>query len=269
MKTTSESAPVSRLADTQNQADHRGVVINEVGVSELKWPFRFRFEKGREFGTHGIFRFGVKLDADLRGTHMSRFVENLKDFECLSVEGFAECVHALLDRLQAQEAFGEVSFQAFQEKQSPVSRQKSWIDYEVTISSRQFAKASVEQSVTRVGIKAPIATLCPCSKEISERGAHNQRGYLTCQVEGTPSCDPAQLFAMAEGVASAPLYALLKRQDEKHVTEQAYDNPSFVEDVVRDMAITLKKDKKITWFRIEAENLESIHSHNAYAVVEQ
>lgn len=254
------------LVDTQNEPDHRETVIDRVGVRELRYPARYRGAGGMVQATVAKFEMTVELPSHLKGTHMSRFVEALHGFsEPLSAVSVARLTRELAGRLQAKHAYIGCEFTIFREKDAPVSKMKSLMDYELGIECR-FSEEEGDEVF--MSVQVPVATLCPCSKAISERGAHNQRGMVTISVEATEELSFESLIDLAEASASCELYAGLKRTDEKAVTERAYDRPAFVEDLVRDVAAGLKGFGAVSWYRVEVENFESIHHHNAYAMIE-
>ena len=254
------------LPDTQNEQDHREIVIDRVGVRELRYPARYRGSDGREQATVAKFEMTVELPAHLKGTHMSRFVEALHGLsEPLNGASVGRLAANLADRLMAKRAQVSCEFTIFREKEAPVSKMKSLMDYELGV---EYRYSSEEPHELFLSVEIPVATLCPCSKAISERGAHNQRGVVIISVEAAEDLEFEDLILLAERSASCELYAGLKRPDEKAVTERAYDQPVFVEDMVRNVAAGLKQHSKVGWYRVEAENFESIHHHNAYAMIE-
>ncbi len=254
------------LPDTQSEEDHREIVIDRVGVRELRYPATYVAADGAVQATVAEFEMTVELPAHLKGTHMSRFVDALHQFsEPLSSGSVMRLTEVLAERLQAERAQVSCEFAIFREKEAPVSRMRSMLDYELGMECRYSAK---EGHVIFLSLQVPVATLCPCSKAISERGAHNQRGVVTISVEAGENLGFEELIDLAEASASCELYAGLKRSDEKAVTERAYDQPVFVEDLVRNVAAGLKDHPEVMWYRVEAENFESIHNHNAYAMIE-
>ena len=254
------------LPDTQSESDHREIVIDRVGVRELRYPATYLGENGTIMHTVAKFEMTVELPAHLKGTHMSRFVEALHDFsESLSGASVMRLTKDLASRLQAEDAQVGCELTVFREKAAPVSGMRSKLDYEIGMECRHSAE---EGDAIFLSIQVPVATLCPCSKAISERGAHNQRGMVTISVEADEGLTFSELIDLAESSASCELYAGLKRVDEKAVTERAYDQPVFVEDLARNVAAGLKAHEAVKWFRVEAENFESIHNHNAYAMIE-
>jgi GTP cyclohydrolase IB len=256
---------MSRLTDTQSERDTRGVAITRVGVSSLRYPVTVQHPDSGEFHTVAEASLTVSLPAGQRGTHMSRFVEELHSgHRRLSPAGIVSLAKNLRTRLKAAEATVDIAVPWFVEKKAPVSGGQGYVDYHVRWKAAVTARGARLQTTVRV----PVGTLCPCSKAISERGAHNQRGYATVTVETAKPLWPDALIALVENAASCELYSLLKRPDEKYVTERAYDRPVFVEDLVRDIAVALRRLKGLRGHRIEAENLESIHSHNACALID-
>ena len=254
------------LPDTQSESDHREIVIDRVGVRELRYPATYCGDDGTVRHTVAKFEMTVELPAHLKGTHMSRFVEALHDFsEPLGGASVMQLTKNLAARLQARSAHVGCEFTVFREKEAPVSGMKSHLDYELGVECRHSLE---EGDAIFLSLQVPVATLCPCSKAISERGAHNQRGMVTISVEADESLTFSELIDLAESSASCELYAGLKRVDEKAVTERAYDQPVFVEDLARNVAAGLRRHTAVSWFRVEAENFESIHNHNAYAMIE-
>lgn len=261
-----EDKQMQVLPDTQNEQDHREIVIDRVGVRDLRYPASYSDRDGVVQPTIAKFEMTVELPAHLKGTHMSRFVDVLHQMnEPLSGGAMMRLTEKLAKRLDAQRAQVSCEFVIFREKQAPVSKMKSLMDYGMEMESRYSSDGEHDLFLS---VNIPVATLCPCSKAISERGAHNQRGVVTISVETSVDMDFEDLIELAEGSASCELYAGLKRTDEKAVTERAYDQPVFVEDLARNIAAGLKEHPLVKWFRVEAENFESIHNHNAYAMIE-
>lgn len=255
------------LIDTQNEMDDRLIPIDHVGIKGLRFPVEVREEGGRTQRTVATAALTVDLPAHLKGTHMSRFVEALNEQGgVLDVHSVENLPRNLLARLSAKRAQVEFQFAFFLTKAAPVSGKTGFMDYEVKFSVEVDADKGCDFVLT---VMVPVATLCPCSKAISERGAHNQRGTVTFSVRSSGAVEIEELIRIAEEAASCELYSVLKRPDEKAVTERAYDNPVFVEDVVRNVAAAANEHPKITWYRIEVENFESIHNHSAYAVIEK
>lgn len=256
----------SSLKDTQNERDHRKIAIDRVGVRSLRFPLRIRDRDQHEQHTVAVVSLAVDLPHQYKGTHMSRFVEVLHAHgQVLDVKGIAAMPKELVKRLNAERAHVEFKFPYFRSKAAPVTQTKGLLDYGVIFE----VNSEHDQIDFVVTVEVPVATLCPCSKAISDRGAHNQRGMVTFSIRFTRPIWIEDLIELVEASASCQLYSALKRPDEKYVTEAAYDNPVFVEDVVRNVAVRAKAHPDIKWFRVEAENFESIHNHNAYAVIEQ
>lgn len=254
------------LTDTQSERDHRQVAIDRVGVRSLRFPMRIRDRDGHEQHTVAVVSLAVDLPHQHKGTHMSRFVQVLHAHgQVLDVKGIAGMPRELLKKLHAERAHVEFRFPWFRAKPAPVTQSVGLLDYGVVF---EVNTTSSEMDFV-VTVEVPVATLCPCSKAISDRGAHNQRGLVTFAVRFTQPVWIEDLIELVEASASCQLYSVLKRPDEKFVTEAAYDNPVFVEDLVRNVAVRAAKHPHIKWFKVEAENFESIHNHNAYAMVEQ
>ena len=258
---------MQELTDTQSERDTRNIAIDRVGVKNLRYPIRIRDKENVEQSTVATASLAVDLPKEYKGTHMSRFVEVLNAHgPVLDVHSISAIPAELLERLNAQRAHIEFRFPFFLNKPAPVTGKEGLLDYEVSFD----VDHTREESVFEVTVFVPVTTLCPCSKAISARGAHNQRGIVTYSVRFQD--EPVwieDLIRLVEKSASCELYSLLKRPDEKHVTEQAYDNPVFVEDLVRNVAAASDEHEAIRWFKVEAENFESIHNHNAYAVIEK
>ncbi len=264
MPTKSESRPIT---DVQGQPDARQVAIDKVGVKNVTYPMILRTRDGSTQTTTARINMYVALPHHQKGTHMSRFLEVLNDHqsEPLTPDRIPEVTAAIRDRLNAETAHFEASFVYFMCKKAPVTGMQGLMDYEVTFECER--NGSDETSEFIIGVAAPATSLCPCSKEISEYGAHNQRCRIAARVKFKDMLWIEDLVEILEQAASSPVYAVLKRPDEKHVTEAAYDNPKFVEDIIRDLALALDDDDRITWYEIDSENFESIHSHNAYAQI--
>ncbi len=259
------------LPDIQATGDTRGIAIDRVGISDLRYPIQVMDRQGNPLPTVATISMSVHLPHHFKGTHMSRFLEVLSKHEGeVTMRALPEILHDLRRRLDAAEAHIEVAFTYFVTKQAPVSGARAKVGSEVVLLGTASDRA--DEFVLRVTV--PVTTLCPCSREISDYGAHNQRGYVTMEVRPRQRADGGwelvwieELIAVAERSGSAPVYALLKRPDERHVTMQAFDNPVFVEDVVRNAAALLKADPRVASFSVRAVNQESIHDHNAFAVV--
>jgi GTP cyclohydrolase IB len=260
--TKDETTRPAAMADVQGLDDDRQVAIDRVGVKDVTYPMRLHTKDGADAATVASINMYVALPHTKKGTHMSRFLEVLNDHACtpLTPERIPEITHAIKERLEAKEAHFEASFTYFINKAAPVTGQMGLMNYEVSFACTANCKDDFIMTVS-----VPATSLCPCSKEISEYGAHNQR----CRIEAAVRFDGTlwieDLVEHLEAAASHPVYAVLKRPDEKHVTEKAFENPKFVEDIIRDLAMSLDDDDRITWFAISSENFESIHSHNAYA----
>lgn len=260
------------MQDVQNHKDVRNLPIDKVGVSGLRYPMTVLDRKNAKQHTIGSFTLSVNLPHDFKGTHMSRFLEILNRHHGeITFVTLPVILEELRTRLDAESSHIEVSFIYFLERTAPVTQSKALVDYECKFTAESTAK----ESDFVLQVKIPVTSLCPCSKAISEYGAHNQRGYITIEVRTVfnPSGLPElvwieELVEIADGSASAPVYALLKREDERHVTMQAYDNPVFVEDIVRNVALRLRADDRITWFCVHALNHESIHNHSAFAEIQ-
>jgi GTP cyclohydrolase I len=253
------------LKDTQSEKDTRGIDIDRVGIKELRVPMRVAEKNGTTRDTVATCGLTVDLPRHFKGTHMSRFVEVLEeDGSALSPKSLPVLLGKLRERLDSDRAHADFEFPYFLRKTAPTSGSSSLMDYTVRFNATD-ANGEVDLIVTVI---VHVTTLCPCSKAISTQSAHNQRGKVTFAVRMENFVWFEDLIAMVEQSASSELYALLKRPDEKTVTERAYDNPVFVEDLVRNIALRAKEHPEITWYRIEAENFESIHNHNAFAMIE-
>jgi len=250
------------IPDIQSQPDTRQLPIDRVGIKDIRHPVVIVDRSGHEQHTVASFNMYVRLPHRFKGTHMSRFVDVLHNHrEAVSVASFGRLLAKLSARLGAPAGRLELTFPYFVSKRAPVSGMRSLLDYRVTLSGEIDHGA---QQAT-VGIVIPVTSLCPCSKEISEYGAHNQRSHIGVEVCSPEGILIEELIDLVEGQASSELYGLLKRPDEKFITEQAYDNPKFVEDVVRDVAGTFNRDARISRYSVSVENFESIHNHSAYA----
>jgi len=258
--------PMPAIPDVQSAADTRRLAIDKVGIKAIRHPVRVAERGGGVQHTIAVFNMYVGLPHHFKGTHMSRFVEILNAHEReISVETFRIMLLEMVERLEAESGHVEMRFPYFVNKSAPVSGVQSLMDYDVTfVGEIERGKPRFEMKVV-----VPVQSLCPCSKEISERGAHNQRSHITIVARTRGFVWIEEIVEYAEQGASCELYGLLKRPDEKHVTERAYDNPKFVEDMVRDVAAALNKDDRIEWYQVESENFESIHNHSAYALIER
>jgi len=251
------------LPDVQGESDLRKIAIDKVGVKDIRYPITLDTPAGRPQNTVAGVNMYVSLPAERKGTHMSRFLEVLNEYaEGIRPDRIKELCWALRRRLDANDAHVEMEFTYFIRKIAPVSQQPGLMDYRVRFTCESNGSDDFIMSVA-----APATSLCPCSKEISQFGAHNQRCEISADVRFDGMLWIADLVEMLESAASCEVYSVLKRPDEKFVTEQAYRNPKFVEDIVRDLALTLNNDDRITWYHIRSENFESIHGHNAYAEI--
>lgn len=262
-----KSAAVSEnIADVQSSKDKRQIAINKVGIKDIRHPMRIKDRSEGEQHTIANFNMYVNLPHHFKGTHMSRFVEILNGHETeVTVTSFKDMLTEMTDRLEAESGHIEMSFPFFINKTAPVSGVKSLLDYNVTLIGEIHAgKPSID-----IKVVVPVTSLCPCSKKISARGAHNQRSHVTVQARTNGFIWIEEIIDLVEDEASCELYGLLKRPDEKHVTERAYDNPKFVEDMVRDVAVRLNNEERVSAYIVESENFESIHNHSAYALIER
>jgi len=260
------TTPTATIADVQRSADTRQIAIDKVGIKDIRHPVRIRDRHSGEQHTVANFNMYVNLPHNFKGTHMSRFVEILNQHEReITVKSFKEVLAEMVEKLEAQSGHIEMAFPYFINKKAPVSGVESLLDYEVTfIGEIHNGKPKLVMKVV-----VPVTSLCPCSKKISAYGAHNQRSHVTVSIHTRSFVWIEELIEMIEQEASCELYGLLKRPDEKYVTERAYDNPKFVEDMVRDVAARLNADDRITAYTVESENFESIHNHSAYAYIEK
>jgi len=255
------------VVDVQNQIDIRNIAINKVGIKKIKYPISVLDRQNKIQHTVADINMSVSLPKQFKGTHMSRFIEVINKYKReIKIENIDEILNYIKVKLNAQEAHLEMSFPYFIEKSAPVSGEKGLMDYICRIHAKVNGKNETDLIL---GVSIPITTLCPCSKEISKFGAHNQRSEVTILVRMTEFVWLEELISLVESSGSCEIYSLLKREDEKYVTEQAYENPVFVEDVVREVTEKLSLDKRIIWFTVESENFESIHNHNAYAFIER
>lgn len=253
-----------QIPDMQQSADSRRIAIDKVGVKDIRYPIVVLDRARQEQHTVALVNMYVDLPHHFKGTHMSRFIEVLNLYHgAVSIENIEEILAAMKERLGASCAYLELEFPYFIEKQAPVSGARGLMEYQCRMTG-----ILGDQFDFILEVRVPVTSLCPCSREISERGAHNQRSVVSVQVRYSEHIWLEELVDQVEACASAPVYSLLKREDEKAVTEQAYDNPMFVEDMVRAVTERLKALPAITWFRIECENFESIHNHSAYAQLE-
>ena len=253
------------IADVQGSTDTRQIPIDKVGIKDIRHPVRVKDRSGGEQHTIATFNMYVNLPHNFKGTHMSRFVEilNLHEYE-ITVESFRKMLSEMTERLEAEAGHIEMTFSYFVNKAAPVSGVESLMDYNVSL----IGEINHGKPKMNIKVVVPVTSLCPCSKKISEYGAHNQRSHVTVNAETRGFVWIEDLIDLIEQEASCELYGLLKRPDEKHVTERAYNNPKFVEDMVRDVASRLNEDNRISAYVVESENFESIHNHSAYALIE-
>lgn len=258
-----DSVAADGLPDVQGGPDARRVGIDKVGVKDVTYPITLKTPCGRSQSTVAKINMYVSLPADRKGTHMSRFLEVLNEYaEGIQPDRITEMCGELRRRLDARIAHIEMEFTYFIKKIAPVTQQPGLMDYLVRFVCEVDGTNDFIMRVT-----APVTSLCPCSKEISAYGAHNQRCHVTADVRFEGMLWIEDLVEILESSGSCDLYSVLKRPDEKLVTEQAYNNPKFVEDIVRDLALALNRDDRILWYHVRSENFESIHSHNAYAEI--
>ncbi|MBL7108286.1 MAG: GTP cyclohydrolase I FolE2 [Candidatus Cloacimonetes bacterium] len=254
---------MKKMKDIQNLSDKRKIDIDKVGVNGLKYPIVLEDRKQGKQNTVATINMYVELPHHYRGTHMSRFVEILNNYhEETIVDNIENLLTEMKEKLKANVSYIELKFPYFIKKKAPISGQESLMSYNCQFDAHLEKKFVFEMAVT-----VPVLTLCPCSKEISESGAHNQRTYVTAKITFDEFIWLEELIEIIEKSGSAEVYSLLKREDEKFLTEKSYQNPKFVEDVVREIAKKLKNNNKITSYKVEAESIESIHNHNAYAMV--
>lgn len=262
----SEHSANRSIEDVQNSEDTRRVGIDRVGIKSIRHPILFRQRDGSLQATVAEFDMTVNLSHEQKGTHMSRFVEILnEELAELDIRTFPQVISDMTARLEADCGYIETRFPFFLRKKAPVTSAPSLLDYEVTLAGEWVAG----ESKLWLKVVVPVTSLCPCSKKISDYGAHNQRSHVTLTVRSMQPLWVEDLIDLIERQASSQIYGLLKRADEKYVTERAYNNPKFVEDIVRDIASVLNRHEGILSYRLETENFESIHNHSAYAVIEK
>ncbi len=253
------------MRDVQNDTDFRQIEIDKVGVKNLKYPIVLLDKINEKQHTIASVNMYVNLPHHFRGTHMSRFIEILNKYRReIDIHNMGIILKEVKDRLRAEAAHLEIEFPYFIEKEAPVSKAKSLLEYQC-----RFIADLKDRVKLLLGVAVPIQTVCPCSKEISEHGAHNQRGLITVLLKFKGFLWIEDVIALLEDCASGPVYSLLKREDEKYVTEKAYENPTFVEDVVRNVATKLNQQENILGYKVEVVSYESIHSHDAYACVQK
>jgi len=256
---------VTELEDVQGRADSRRLPINRVGIKDIRHPVRVKDRANSEQHTVANFNMYVGLPHNFKGTHMSRFVEILHSEREISVESFRAMLDRMAERLEADTGHIEMTFPFFVMKKAPVSGVESLMDYHASlIGERRDGRTEMW-----IKVVVPVTSLCPCSKKISDYGAHNQRSHVTINARLRDHIWIEEIIEIAESEASCEVYGMLKRVDEKYVTERAYDNPKFVEDLVRDVATRLNAEDRIGAYTVESENFESIHNHSAYALIER
>ena len=254
---------MNAIADVQSSKDLRNMPINQVGIKDLRFPLQITTASGTQ-STVARLTMTVRLPAEQKGTHMSRFVALMEDRRReLDYGELKDLNQRMLELLDSDAGKISIAFPFFRQKTAPVSGIRSLLDYDVTLCG-EVAGGGYSHSLK---VLVPVTSLCPCSKEISQYGAHNQRSHVTVRLHTNAPVEIEEVLDWVEGQASCQLYGLLKRPDEKYVTERAYDNPKFVEDMVRDIALILQQDARIEAFELESENFESIHNHSAYAVI--
>jgi GTP cyclohydrolase I len=264
MSTTPASTKNDEIEDVQNIVDKRQIAIDKVGIKDIKHPIKVSDRTTGEQHTIANFNMYVNLPHHFKGTHMSRFVEILNQHEReITVKSFRVMLGEMTERLDAESGYVEMNFPYFVNKEAPISKVRSLMDYNVTF----IGEITGDTTAMTVKVVVPVTSLCPCSKNISDYGAHNQRSHVTLTVRVDSFIWIEDLIDLVEKQASCEIYGLLKRPDEKYVTERAYDNPKFVEDMVRDIAAKLNEDKRINAYIVESENFESIHNHSAYALI--
>lgn len=252
------------LPDIQNMGDFRGIAINKVGIKKFRLPVYVQDQQQKGQHTVAECSMYVNLPSDFKGTHMSRFAELLNTDEfAITLQSLKDTLLKMTQLLDARDAYLELSFCYFIKKTAPVSAITSMMDYKVTLMG-ELVDGRYAVFIKTV---VPITSLCPCSKEISQYGAHNQRSYVTVTVELKKFVWIEEIIRIVEQAGSCEVYGILKRPDEKYVTEKAYENPKFVEDIVRDIAVQLNADERIVAYEVESENVESIHNHSAIAVI--
>src|SRR5689334_24586632 len=256
---------LTEVEDVQGRADTRQIPINRVGIKEIRHPVRVKDRSAGEQHTIATFNMYVSLPHNFKGTHMSRFVEILHSEREISVESFRAMLGVMTERLEADAGHIEMTFPFFVMKKAPVSGVESLMNYHASL----IGERSHGRTEMWIRVVVPVTSLCPCSKKISAYGAHNQRSHVTINAKVREPMWIEELIEVAESEASSELYGILKRPDEKYVTERAYDNPKFVEDMVRDVAAWMNADERIGAYVVESENFESIHNHSAYAMIER
>lgn len=253
------------MKDVQSERDRRNIKINMVGIKSIKYPITVM---DREFGTQhtvGTFDLFVDLPEDFRGTHMSRFVEVLeRHHKKITPKNMESILEDMRESLKSKVAHIEVEFPYFLRKRAPISGSESYSSFVCSFTARKSDRFNFV-----LGVRVPVMTVCPCSKEISERGAHNQRAEVFASIRMNSLVWIEEVVELIENASSSPIYSLLKREDEKFVTEHSYDNPRFVEDLSREVVLQFNDDSRIDWYRVEVTSQESIHNHEAYACIEK
>lgn len=251
------------LRDIQSEPDHRNLPINKVGVKDISYPVVVLDRNEGKQHTVARVNMYVNLPHQFRGTHMSRFIEILNRYrKGISTLKIREILNAMEEQLDAETAHFEIEFPYFVTKKAPVSGEEAKMEYTCRLV------ANSDDDYYMLEVRVPVLSLCPCSREISQYGAHNQRSILSVAIKAREIIWIEDLILIAEASGSSEIFSILKREDEKYITEQSYDNPVFVEDIVRNAAEQLKKLKGVLWFSVESENMESIHNHSAYAQIE-
>lgn len=264
MTTETKAACSNEIEDVQNIADKRHIAIDKVGIKDIQHPIKVSDRSRGEQHTIANFNMYVNLPHHFKGTHMSRFVEILNQHEReITVKSFRTMLGEMTERLQAESGYIEMNFPYFVNKEAPISKVKSLMDYQASF----IGEVTGDETAMTVKVVVPVTSLCPCSKNISDYGAHNQRSHVTLTVRVDSFVWIEDLIDLVEDEASCEIFGLLKRPDEKYVTERAYDNPKFVEDIVRDIAARLNNDDRVNAYIVESENFESIHNHSAYALI--
>lgn len=252
------------IADVQGSEDTRNMPIQRVGIKAYRHPVHVTDETGEQASVAETAMY-VSLPATQKGTHMSRFIELIENIDEIDIPALEDLLDKVTTRLNAENAYVDITFPFFIKKAAPVTQKASFMDYEV----RYDAIKEDDEKEVWLEILVPVTSLCPCSKEISAYGAHNQRSHIVITLLQKSPANIEDYIRMVEKEGSCELFGTLKREDEKHVTERAYDNPKFVEDIVRDVALNLSTDNNVLAYRVTSENFESIHNHSAYAVIEE
>jgi len=256
---------MSGIIDVQKRADLRNIAINQVGIRDVRYPIKVQLRDNTIQNTIATLAMMVGLTPEVKGTHMSRFMELIhRQQTALNVTSFKKLLVEMVQYLEATTGHITLSFPLFLNKKAPVSNTESLMDYQISFTGN----ISPDKNEVNVKILVPVTSLCPCSKEISAYGAHNQRSHITLTIRVNEDIALEEFITLLEKQGSCEVYGILKRSDEKFVTEFAYENPKFVEDLVRDIALLISKDARVSYYKIESENFESIHNHSAYAMIE-